>query len=203
MLKDIDILLPNRAHNPPRTYTIDVRPTTENTLDHWWKLERILTQRNREDANERWSTWLYFGTSLHFIELSPSPLRPQSHEYLHSTESTTTISHYDQRIRALTSILDRQPCQPPISNIDPLDVESNVELRSYYYLATLLTTGLYDHNCAVTAILSPGLVKCIIADTGDLRHERGSLERRVHIIPEGQMDLQALGSQPHVPSVIL
>ena len=120
---------------------------------------------------------------------------------LHGADSSAAFAHYEARIRTLTHLLDKHPYQIPISNLDPEDVEENDELRFHYYLATLLTTGPADQNCAVTAVLLPGLVKCIIVHTGEARQESTRSpathsSARVHRVQERSIDLQTLGSLP-------
>lgn len=117
--------------------------------------------------------------------------------------STLSCRRAADRIHLLSTLLNNTSCTNPVSNIDPLDPEGHGELRSYYHLATLLTTGTHQHNCAVTAVLLQGVVKCIIADTGETKRSPKDDTAHahavdVHSIVEGQRDLQELGSAPYV-----
>lgn len=128
-------------------------------------------------------------------DIVPSSLRRGSRDIGQSA------SHSEDRIRVLTRLLDHQALAIPISNIDPKNLDLNEELRFYYYLATLLTTGSYGQNCAVTAIMLPGVVKCIIVDTGERRNETGEkAQMRIHRVQERRIDIETLGSCPYVPS---
>ena len=122
----------------------------------------------------------------------------QSLSPLHHADSDAAFAHYDQRIRTLTHLLDKHAAGTPLSNLDPEDPDANEELRFFYNLATLLTTGSHDQNCAVTAVLLPGLVKCIIVDTGGTRHGRSSSsvkhETHVHLVREGRINMTDLAS---------
>ncbi|GJE96958.1 hypothetical protein PsYK624_131680 [Phanerochaete sordida] len=125
----------------------------------------------------------------------------QPHDPLKGSESNAAFAHYEARIRTLTHLLDKYPCRIPISNLDPEDLEENEELRFYYYLATLLTTGSLDQNCAVTAVLLPGLVRCIIVHTGRARQDNVHAQAphtpaQVHRVQERAIDIQTLGSLP-------
>ncbi|EKM52204.1 uncharacterized protein PHACADRAFT_260411 [Phanerochaete carnosa HHB-10118-sp] len=120
---------------------------------------------------------------------------------LKGAESGSAFAHYEARIRTLTHLLDRQPCLIPISNLDPENPDENEELRFYYYVATLLTTGSLDQNCAVTAILLPGLVRCIIVHTGEAKQEHtrtpvAQAPTQAHRVQERRIDLRTLGSSP-------
>lgn len=120
-----------------------------------------------------------------------------------SDQNTTSEipTQHGNRIQTLTSLLDRHAISLPISNIDLKNVETNEELRSYYYLATLLTTGSHEQNCAVTAILLPGLVKCIIVHVGETKSGQDAMSSqplRAHRIQERQIDIKTLGSAPWV-----
>ena len=121
--------------------------------------------------------------------------------------NAATPPTYTDRIHVLTSLLNDLSCHHAISNIDPSDPEGQPELRSYYYLATLLTTGIHEHHCAVTAILLPGVVKCIIADSGDIKHDKPTtdLQRAVslRIVTEGKTGLDELGSAPQVSPTVM
>lgn len=127
-----------------------------------------------------------------------------SRDHLLGTVSPAAFTHYEQRIRSLTSLLDRAACHEPVTNLDPSDPEGNPELRSYYFAATLLTTGTHDTNCAVTAIVLPGVVKCIVAVLGDYKEQHMGCypKTEVHTLPERQIDLKTLGSGPSNPDQV-
>ncbi|KIP01695.1 hypothetical protein PHLGIDRAFT_131155, partial [Phlebiopsis gigantea 11061_1 CR5-6] len=111
--------------------------------------------------------------------------------------TSTAASQLEDRIRVLSRLLDHHALTIPISNIDPSNLEVNEELRFFYYLATLLTTGTYEQNCAVTAIVLPGVVKCVIAHTGERRNGPGeAAQMKVHRVQERRIDIETLGSAP-------
>ena len=126
--------------------------------------------------------------------MEPKPSR----DPLACASSPAAFAHYEQRIRALTSLLDRAACHEPVTNLDPSDPEGNSELRSYYFAATLLTMGTHETNVAVTAIVLPTVVKCLIAVLGDYKepHMGCYPKLEMHIIPERRIDLITLGSGP-------
>lgn len=127
-----------------------------------------------------------------------------SRNHLIGVTSPAAFSHYEQRIRALTSLLDRAACHEPVTNLDPSDPEGNSELRSYYFAATLLTMGTHETNCAVTAIVLPNVVKCIVAVLGDQKEPKMGCfpKTEIHTLQERQIDLQTLGSGSSNPDTV-
>ncbi|KAF7795760.1 hypothetical protein EIP86_006927 [Pleurotus ostreatoroseus] len=127
-----------------------------------------------------------------------------SRDHLAGIDSPAAFTHYEQRIRALTTLLDRAACHEAVTNLDPSDPDSNSELRSYYFLATLLTTGTHETNCAVSAIVLPNLVKCIVAVLGDQKTiQMGCMPKtEVHQLQERQIDLITLGTGPSNPVTV-
>lgn len=134
--------------------------------------------------------------------MEPKPSRDRlvgpkpSHDQLAGVDSPAAFTHYEQRIRTLTTLLDRAACHEAVTNLDPSDPDSNSELRAYYFLATLLTTGSHETNCAVSAIVLPNLVKCIVAVLGDPKtNQMGCMPKtEVHQLQERQIDLITLGT---------
>jgi hypothetical protein len=116
----------------------------------------------------------------------------QSIDNLQHIGSDKAFTHYEERVRTLTLLLDKQACHTPVSNTDPENEDVNEELRFFCNLATLLTTGCHGENCAVTALLLPGIVKCIVVDTSETQHDASTSS--VHLVREGCIGIKELGS---------